>query len=258
MANISLQELQGVLEKTGLPMGNSFQMGQSKIGARGAIAQQFPQRSGGVRNKIMAQLDSIAKMDQKLSGVYGDPTSSLYIENPMARDSASNIHRGAMFDDVSRLSDTADELDKQRENDIDEVERTYNELTTAEKALEAEERRVETQTKKNKTEAEKQSRVVKTKDGAAFELTKQEARQARNSKVNLNDAKAVSEWKNKSTPEFRKWLEDEGIDGKIKGNLDAKKIKDLRGKWEKDKTKKEVTKSNEKKQLNKSTSTFRF
>lgn len=40
------------------------------------------------RQEYMAKIDQIASMDKKLAGVYGDPSSQLYIENPMARESA--------------------------------------------------------------------------------------------------------------------------------------------------------------------------
>lgn len=142
-SNISLQELQTVLEKSGLPMGDSFAMRQAKPGLRQQIAGGFgPSGSDQTRKRIMAQLDQIAQMDQKLGGVYGDPTSKLFIENPMAREQATYGHRGTGFQEVSRLGNVAEAQDAQREADITEAEQTYNELATAQAALEAEEKRL--------------------------------------------------------------------------------------------------------------------
>lgn len=243
-SNISLEELQSVLQKSGLPGGSSFEMGQAKLGSRQAIASQIPNRSGGTRKRIMDQLAQVAAMDQKLGGVYGDPTSPMFIENPVSRDRASHMAGDTGYKEASRLGDQADAEDAQREADISEAESTYSQLTSAQKALEGEQKRLETEGKKQVTEATKKAGTIKNVKGeTVFELSKEQTRQARNAKVDLKDAKAVSEFVNKSPAAFRNYLEDEGIDGRIKSSLTAKKIAEMRTKWEKEQTKSKASKS---------------
>ena len=247
MPNVSFDELTKALQGSGLPMDNAFNMRQAQVGARDKIGSQFGDRGAGDMNKgIMAQLDQIAQMDRKLAGVYSDPTSNLYIENAAAREGAIYGHQQTGYKQVGALADEQQNRLKQVDNDITEAERLYGDLTTAQAQAEAEEKRQVTQTKKKQTEAQKKATTVKTESGGDFELSKQQARQARNAKVNLKDAKAVSEFFNRSTPQFRQYMEDEGIDGKIKGdNLTAKQIKEARQKWEKEKSDASAKKSAE-------------
>lgn len=252
-SHISFEELTKTLQNAGLPMDSAFNMRQAKPMAREAISGQIGDKGAGDFGKgIMAQLEQIHQMDQKLAGVYSDPTSNLYIENAAAREGAIYGHRDTGFSQISSLADERNNRLQERDDEIETAESLYGDLTTAQAQLESEEKRLVSQTKKATTEAEKNSRIVKDESGeTAFELTKQQARQARNAKINLKDAKAVSEFFNRSTPEFRKYMEDEGLDGKIKGeNLTAKQIAELRKKWEgqkqTDSVKKAVSKANEK------------
>jgi hypothetical protein len=257
--NISVEELKAALEKSGLPFGSSFDMKQAKLGARDAISSQVGDFGAGEKRKgLMAQLDQIAQMDKRLSGVYSDPTSNLYIENAAAREGAIYGRRGT---DMAQVNDTNQSINdslQQRDETINQTESLYDDLISAQGQLEAEEKRLTTQTKKKQTEVQKKSNTVKTESGNDFELSKQQARQARNAKVNLKDAKAVSEFFNKSTPAFRNYMEDEGIDGKIKNeNLSAREIKELRMRWEKvnsdDKAKKAAETAAKKKQASSKT-----
>lgn len=223
------------MERSGLPFGNSFDMKQAQVGARGAIAPNVGDHGAGGFNKgILAQLDQIAQMDKKLSSTYSDPTSNLYIENPMAREGAIYGHRNTGMGEVNSLAGKRDNALQERDSEIKQAESLYNDLTTAQAQVEAEQKKQETQTKKLQTAATKKANTVKSGNGTDFELSKADARQARNAKVNLKDAKAVSEFFNKSSEPFRKYMEDEGIDGNIKSNnLSAKEIKEARAKWEK-------------------------
>lgn len=252
-SNISYEELTKTLQSAGLPMDTAFNMRQARPMARDAISGQVGDKGAGDLSKgIMSQIDQIAQMDKKLAGVYSDPTSNLYIENAAAREGAIYGHRNTGMRQVESLANERDNRLQAREDEISAAESLYGDLTTAQAQVEQEEKQLQTQTKKATTEAEKSSRIVKDETGeTAFELTKAEARTARNAKVNLQDAKAVSEFFNRSTPAFRNWLEDLGLQGKVKGNnLTAKQIAEYRKQWEKltqsESVKKSVEKSKEK------------
>lgn len=253
MPNISLEELQKTLEKSGLPFGSSFDMKQAQVGAGQAIRGNVGDHGAGGFNKgIMAQLDQIAQMDRKLAGTYSDPTSQLYIENPIAREGAIYGHRGTGFKQVGALAESRDDALQAQEDEAREAERLYSDLTSAQAQVEAEQKRITAQTKKKQNEAKKKANTVKTESGGDFELSKQQVRQARNAKVDLKDPKAVSEFFNKSPAAFRNYMEDEGIDGKIKAdNLTAKQIKEMKMKWEGEVKKKQVKTAVEKSNIKK-------
>lgn len=243
MANISIEELQNTLMKSGLPFGNSMAMNQARPGLRQQISGAVGDRgANAARQKFHQQLAQIAQMDQKLAGVYGDPSSKLYIENPMSREQAIYSPRDTLMKGVDQTINEVDTAEKARENEISEAEQLYKELEAAQRDIEQEEEKVKRETKKAGTAAKKAATVkattVKDKKGnTVFELSKQQARQVKNSKINSQDAKAISEFMNNSPAEFRKYLEDQGINGKIKGQLTANEIKTIRTKWEKEQAK---------------------
>lgn len=88
-SNVSINELLDVLKKSGVTFNSGADMKAAAPFARDQISQtvqgqdtQLP----ALKSNYKAQLDQIAMMDQKLAGVYGDPTSKLFIENPLKRE----------------------------------------------------------------------------------------------------------------------------------------------------------------------------
>jgi len=93
MPNIGLDDIRNILEKSGVPFGDSDIMSQALPFVRGQIEGATPQNTAGsdaMKQQYMQQIDKIASMDQKLSQVYGDPNSKLYLEHPLDRERAKS------------------------------------------------------------------------------------------------------------------------------------------------------------------------
>lgn len=140
MPNFSVQELNDVLSKSNLPFGDSAQMQQAQPFARQQLGQQvmgqdtqLPQISQDYKTK----LDAIAQMDKKLSGVYGDPTSQLYIENPMAREQAIYAPRSTGQRELSRIDSMFQGRQKELDQTVNEAFNVYKQLTTLQSREEA-------------------------------------------------------------------------------------------------------------------------
>lgn len=132
-SNISISELMGALEKSGLPLGDGTSMQQAAPFGRDAVASQvygadtqLPQLSQNYRS----QLDAIAQMDQKLAGVYGDPSSKLFIEHAGKRENAIFSPRGVANKETNRISTSISNRKKELDSEVDDALSLYNKLVT--------------------------------------------------------------------------------------------------------------------------------
>lgn len=100
--NVSVEELLGVLKKSGLPIGGfpldqTAMHQQEQIGnaLRGSVSPVDQKPIEDAKNNYLKNLKRIAQADQKLNVAYSDPNSKLYIEHPLEREqtlaSSSNI-----------------------------------------------------------------------------------------------------------------------------------------------------------------------
>lgn len=144
MANSSIQELLGVLQKSGLPFDNSTNMETAGITARDAIAGAMPADYSPVeplRQNYRSQLDQVAAMDQKLAGIYGDPSSNLFIENPLRRQSAISGASTTGYKAASGIASTGiklrKEIESQNEKDVSSALSLYKSLTNLQSKEEA-------------------------------------------------------------------------------------------------------------------------
>lgn len=203
MANITLKELQSVLEKSGAPLGqlyaapqnteygNSLAMRQAAPFLRDTLNQniqvQDPQipalrdQGNKLRKDYFGQIDQIAGMDAKLGKLYGDPSSQLYIENPVNRLSAQSGASDVGYKAVAGVSDKIDKSDqllKQREAEVERTKKAtvddalqlYGQLASLQ---EREERIAETADKERQAEAKRNAAAIK-KQRAALGLDLQD------------------------------------------------------------------------------------
>lgn len=137
---VGIDELMKSLQKAGVPFGNSAAMQGAQPGLGQAIQGQVygqDTQLPELRSNYMSQLDQIHQMDKKLAGVYGDPSSQLYIENPMNRErvisGASNTGYKAVSGVNSRIKQRKSELDQT----VTQALSYYKELTTLQAREEA-------------------------------------------------------------------------------------------------------------------------
>lgn len=117
MPNISTQELLDALQKSGAPFGNSAQMRQAAPFLGDTLSQnayaantqipKYQQAYNADQGKYKSQIDQIAQMDQKLRGIYGNPTSNMYIANPAAQERAVTGHQTTDYTAAHGISQDA-------------------------------------------------------------------------------------------------------------------------------------------------------
>lgn len=142
MANLSLQEITDVLNKSGAQGGSAFDMAQNKPtveqGVRSTVYGQGQPILDNAKSNYLAQIHKIAAMDGKLAGVYGDPTSPLYIERASRRDSAVHGGDSANYSAAKTHADIYTSKKKELEDSIKQTMSVYSELTQLTKAQETE------------------------------------------------------------------------------------------------------------------------
>lgn len=94
------------------------------------------------RQEYMARIDQIAQMDKKLAGVYSDPSSQLYLENPMARE---NIIQGARPVTQGYAQQGLQEVKQEQQAGIEDVQNTLQLLQQGQ----AEKERLDKESKKS-------------------------------------------------------------------------------------------------------------
>ena len=137
MPNVSIKTLTEVLEKSGLPFDSGVSMQNTAPLSRDVIASQVPLPDFGgdeLRANFRAQLDKVAQMDKKLSSLYGDPSSPLFIENPLARERLKSTPETTGYKVSSNIAQTYKTreaaAEKEQEQIIDEAVSLYNKLAT--------------------------------------------------------------------------------------------------------------------------------
>lgn len=217
-SNLSLKEIMGVLDKSGVTGGSAFDMGQNRLPAQEAIRSEVYGRGQGVidqgKQNYLAQLDKIAQADQKLAGVYGDPTSPLYIEHAGRRAGAiggiTNV--GAKAADIQ--ADVLEDTEKSLDQDVEESIKTFNSLVTNKKAQETETKRQETERKRAQKEAEQE---VKSKTGKTT-ITKTQKTKYDEAGIDPNNPQIRAIWNN-SPAGFQNWFIEKRATGKIKDKI---------------------------------------
>lgn len=108
--NVSVEELLGVLRKSGLPIGGfpldqTAMHQQEQIGnaLRGSVSPIDQKPIEDAKNNYLKNLKRIAQADQKLSVAYSDPNSKLYIEHPLEREQTLARSSSIGYQEQSRL-----------------------------------------------------------------------------------------------------------------------------------------------------------
>jgi hypothetical protein len=143
--NLSIQEVMDTLQKSGATGGSAFDMGQNRMGVEQGVTNTLTQQANPAiaKNKAnyLAQIGKIAEMDQKLAGVYGDPTSPLYIERASKRDQAANMGEATNYSAANTQVDLYNQKKKTLEDSISQVLSVYDELTSLTKAKEVQDKK---------------------------------------------------------------------------------------------------------------------
>lgn len=92
---ITLEDLQATMQKAGIPMNTMAadptykKHSQLMTASRGQIPGAFAMPNADkYKQDYMAKIAKIAEMDQKLAGVYGNPSGKLFIEHAGQREGA--------------------------------------------------------------------------------------------------------------------------------------------------------------------------
>jgi len=160
MANVSVEELLSTLQKSNLPMDSGLNMQNALPGAEQAIGGTI-RGSDTIRKdmlgKHMAQLEQVAQMDAKLAGVYGDPSSNLYIENPLAREKVKMGASTTGYNAATAIKSRIKQHDTEIESEISDALQLYKQLTTVQLR---EEKSDDAEGKKNAKEIEKERKKL--------------------------------------------------------------------------------------------------
>lgn len=217
MASFSIDELLGVLQKSGLPFGSGEEMKKASPFAKYPVQEQvFSQdhQIEGIKKGYMDKLAKVAQMDQKLAGVYSNPNSNMFIENPIAREKlrigAENVGYKEAGDIIQRVPERTKELNDQADQALD----VYKELVKEQVA----------------TEKELKKKGKKGKSSGGIKLTKEQKL------AGFQDAAAANYWsKIKETDFKREWIQNilsEAADVPDEG-YSIKDIKDRYEPWRK-------------------------
>lgn len=192
MAHIGLSDIESALRNSGLPLGSADEM-RNAAPAAGSVLEGSIPGSGVPDMGYKAKLDQIAAMDQKLSKLYSDPTSSMYIENPMNREqlvsgASSQGYREA--GDIAQQRQQAAREEEQKRNDlIAESEQYYKALVAIQ---DREEKALDKATPKSKGG----SGVKRTKTTAIEEM------------AGFADPEAAKVWSSQlNADQKRRWLQ---------------------------------------------------
>lgn len=154
-SNISINELLDVLKKTGAPFDTSGNMANASpfLGekVRGQVYGQDTVLPG-LKKKYHGQLDQIAQMDQKLGSLYSDPSSNLFIANPVARE---RLKAGASQTGYQAASGVQSEIKQQTSQLDQEVQDTMSLYTRLQQLQAKQEAETEKESKRLESENKK-------------------------------------------------------------------------------------------------------
>lgn len=208
--NLSIQEMMEALQKSGASTGSSYNMGMDRLNVQNNVTNTMTAQANPAieQNKqaYLAQLAKIAEADKQLAGVYGDPTSPLYIERAGSREKIYSGVANQGYKAAQTPLDVVEQKKKELEANINATLKIYDELTSMQKATEVENKRLE-------TEANKPDKV--DSGNGEIEITKAQKREYQEAGLDVNDRRIRASWDN--TPDgFKKWFTQERADGKIK------------------------------------------
>jgi len=118
MANVTISELTDALKRAGLPVDDYQSMKKSLPFAKYSIKKSVygsDTKTPQLNEEGKAKIAKLSEVDQRLAGVYGEKGSSLYIENPMARE---NIYSGAEQIGYKTVQSVIDKI-KQRRKELE-------------------------------------------------------------------------------------------------------------------------------------------
>lgn len=168
MANFTINDLMGVLEKSGAKFGDSAAMQSAmpflKESVGNTVRSQDP-RMGQASQAYRQQLAQIAAMDQKLGSVYGNPQSNLFIEHPLQREKIISRASETGYDQADEIQKESKIVEKEQESTTKDAVDLYKQLEReqyrTEREIEKEKKKVESSNKKVSSEAKK---VIKKKE----------------------------------------------------------------------------------------------
>ncbi len=130
-------ELLTALQKAGAPInGTSYDMSAAIPGLKQNVQDTVYGQDTVVpdlRNKYKGQLDALAAMDQKLAGVYGDPSSPLYIERASSRQSAISGARNTGQKEVGRIQTQAKTRKSELDTQVNDAVSLFRQLEAVQK-----------------------------------------------------------------------------------------------------------------------------
>lgn len=206
MPNVSIKTLTDVLEKSGLPFDSAVNMQNTAPLSRDVIASQvsLPDFGGDeLKTNFRAQLDRIAQMDKKLSSLYGDPSSSLFIENPLARERLKSTPATTGYKVSSNIAQTYQTrkvaAEKEQEQIIDEAVSLYSKLAT----LQAKEEARIAREQKAATKGAKKSTSQKVADSV---VRSQELRKQKLALTGITDPDAIAVYERAPVDFQQQWV----------------------------------------------------
>lgn len=137
---VTVEELKGVLDRAGIPIPSfdpkDIATANTEQAITGTLRGEAQARSNplieNMKKQYMSQINKIAEMDMKLSGVYGDPSSKLFLEHPLQRESlrvgAENVGYNAAKGIMSNIESTQEAFERETEDKIKDTISLYNRI----------------------------------------------------------------------------------------------------------------------------------
>jgi len=260
--NLSIKEIMDTLQKSGATGGSAYDMGQNRMGVEQGVTNNLTAGANPAmaqtKANYLAQLGKIAEMDGKLAGVYGDPTSPMYIERASQRDSATHMADSPNYKAAGTQADLYEQKKTELQDSIKSTLAVYDELTKLTKANETQaattarnDARVSAGKGQYITDSTGNKVVVPVYKGSGsggtsgtgtatdIKITKEQQL------AGFQDPNAANYWSKIKEVEFRRWWSQNVISGKAtppKGGYTIKDIDSRYEAWKKDNPTK-VTKS---------------
>lgn len=236
-SGIGINELMDTLQKSGLPFGNSLQMQQAFPVVQDAVSQQVYGRDRQIpqlKQKYHENLSRLAQMDQKLAGVYGDPSSKLYIENPVARQRLQSGASQTGYQQANLIKSQVQDRQSQLDKEVSDTVSLYKQLETMQAREEArqekQQRLAERQGKKAVTALSKTQKAQQKE----FDQYLKDTGKNITDKAKITDQKARDLFLSKPKEFQQLWIRHMLEGGKVpKKGFTEKDIKDNFAQWQK-------------------------
>jgi len=136
MSNVSIAELQDAIERAGLPVSDYKAMRAATPFARYAIQSSVyggDSSIGQMDEERKKKIAKIAEVDQRLGKLYGDPSSSLFIENPTARENLLSGAQNIGYRTVQSIIDKMAQREKELSGQSSDLLTFFKDLTAVNK-----------------------------------------------------------------------------------------------------------------------------